>query len=197
MRNVNFDGGVLTAMAHLAAKKDIRYYLNGVLVEVNNDYIRCVATDGHVIGVFQQKNMGWDQGEAFSVIVPHDVIDKLNKKMLQHTLTKNGDDYVIDNIGFKGIDGKFPDYERVFKMDKVSGQVAQYNPEFIARFVKVGKAFGMKRPMPVISYNGEKSALVSIGKDNFVGLMMPYRAEAPMDFVPTWLIARETQNEGA
>ena len=191
MRNTYFDGGVLTAMAHLASKKDIRYYLNGVLMEVNNDYIRCVATDGHVIGVFQQKNMGGDQGEPFSVIVPHDVIDKLDKKKLQHTLIKNGDDYVIDNIGFKGIDGKFPDYERVFKMDKVSGQVAQFNPDFIARFVKVGKAFGMKRPMPVISYNGEKSALVSIGKDNFVGLMMPYRSEAPMDFVPTWLVKQE------
>ena len=194
MRNTYFDGGVLTAMAHLAGKKDIRYYLNGVLMEVNNDYIRCVATDGHVIGVFQQKNMGGDQGEPFSVIVPHDVIDKLDKKKLQHTLTKNDDGFVIDNIGFKGIDGKFPDYERVFKMDKISGEVAQFNPDFIARFVKVGKALGMKHPMPVISHNGGKSALVSIGREDFVGLMMPYRSEAPMQFVPTWLVGKEKQN---
>ena len=34
MRNIYFDGAVLTAMAHLAAKKDIRHYLNGVLLEV-------------------------------------------------------------------------------------------------------------------------------------------------------------------
>lgn len=193
MRNTYFDGGVLTALANLAGKKDIRYYLNGVLIEVNNEHIRCVATDGHVIGVFQQHNNGGDQGEPFSVIVPHDVIAKLDKKKLQHTLTKTDDTFVIDNIGFKGIDGKFPDYERVFKMDKISGEVAQFNPDFIARFVKVGKALGMKNPMPVIAHNGNKSALVSIGLENFVGLMMPYRSEAPMQFVPTWLV-KESQN---
>jgi len=195
MRNIYFDGAVLTAMAHLAAKKDIRHYLNGVLLEVNNDYIRCVATDGHIIGVYQQNNNGGDQGEPFSVIVPPDVIAKLDKKKLQHTLTKTDDNYVIDNIGFKGIDGKFPDYERVFNLEPVSNEVAQFNPEFMDRFVKVGKALGMKKPMPVIAHNGQKTAIVCIGKPlNFVGLMMPYRAEEPIKTVPTWLKAKESQN---
>jgi hypothetical protein len=77
----------------------------------------------------------------------------------------------------------------------VSNEVAQFNPEFMDRFVKVGKALGMKKPMPVIAHNGQKTAIVCIGKPlNFVGLMMPYRAEEPMKTVPTWLKAKESQN---
>ena len=110
MRTIYFDGGVLNAMANLSAKKDIRYYLNGVLLEISNSIIRIVATDGHLLGVYQQSNKGGDEGEFFKIIIPNEVISKLEKKVLQHTLTKDGDKYAIDNIGFSAIDGTFPDY---------------------------------------------------------------------------------------
>ena len=195
MRNIYFVGGVLNAMSILSAKKDIRYYLNGVLLEVDNKLIRAVATDGHLLGVYQQSNKNGDEGEPFRVIVPHEVIEKLNKKALHHTLSKEGDKYVIDNVGFSGIDGTFPDYMRVFPTGKISGEIAQFNPDFIARFTKVGKALGMKNPMPTIGHNGTGTALVDIGKpDYFAGLMMPYRAEHSMLFTPAWLTKMEVQN---
>jgi len=196
MRTIYFDGGVLNAMANLSAKKDIRYYLNGVLLEVSNSIIRIVATDGHLLGVYQQSNKGGDEGEFFKIIIPNEVISKLEKKVLQHTLTTDGYKCEIDNIGFSAIDGTFPDYMRVFPTGKVSGEIAQFNPDFIARFTKVGKALGMKNPMPTIGHNGTGTALVDIGKpDYFAGLMMPYKTEHTMFSTPAWLTKMEVQKD--
>ena len=46
------NSNILHAMATLAAKKDIRYYLNGLLVEWNATTTRIVATDGHKMGIY-------------------------------------------------------------------------------------------------------------------------------------------------
>ena len=50
---VSFNPKWLKAAAMIAARRDIRYYLNGVLVEVFEKEARLVATDGHRMVIFR------------------------------------------------------------------------------------------------------------------------------------------------
>ena len=45
----------IKAVNHLSETKDIRYYLNGILVEATKTHTTLVATDGHVMGVYKNE----------------------------------------------------------------------------------------------------------------------------------------------
>ncbi len=195
MREIRIYEDVLQGMTILASKKDIRYYLNGVLVDVSPTWVRLVATDGHLLGLFQQHE-GVD-GEPVQIIIPNEVIAKLNKKAGDHWLRQDAEGkWSIDNIGFVPLDGKFPDYMRVIPKEELSNQVAQFNPEFIGRFAKVAKTVArVKIPIVQITHNGQSSALVDIGiPDRFIGVVMPLRLEGGFKKAPAWL-GLEVQNE--
>lgn len=173
---------VLQALSNLASKKDIRYYLMGIYVIGTLDKVRFVATDGHIMGLYQNEDYLPD--EVFNVIIPNDVIAKLEKNR-DHELSCVDGKWQIDNMLFTPIDAKFPDYQRVLPRTELSGEVAQFNPDFIVRFAKAGKALlGSKVSIPVISHNGTSSALVDIGHANFIGIMMPIKTEAVLKKVP-------------
>jgi len=176
------------AMALLASKQDIRYYLNGVLVESDNQHTRLVATDGHLLGVFQISETAHN-GEAFSIIIPNEIIAKLDKK--DNFLSCVDGKWDIDGISFNPVEGKFPDYMRVLPSKPVSGETAQFNPEYITRFAKCSKLLNGK-PWPVIAHNGDSSALVDIGLDRFVGVVMPMRNPVVIKETPVWLKTTET-----
>lgn len=171
---------VLQAMSILASKKDVRYYLNGVYVIGTLDKVRFVATDGHILGLYQNEDYLPD--ENFDLIIPNEVIAKLEKNK-DHVLSCEEGKWQIDNMIFTPIDGKFPDYQRVLPRGDISNEVAQFNPDFIARFQKVGKLL-VKNAVPTIGHNGGSSALVDIGHMNFIGVMMPIRTEKPLPKVP-------------
>ena len=175
---------VLQAMSILASKNDVRYYLNGVHVEANEKHLRFVATDGHILGIYQQE---WTpdnmlEGEAFSITIPSEVINKADKKLPNVLVCEEGK-WQLDNLLFTPIDGKYPDYNRVLPRTEITNEVAQFNPHFIVRFQKVGKLLA-KNAVPTVGHNGGSSALVDIGLPNFVGVMMPIRTEKPLSKVP-------------
>lgn len=175
---------VLQAMSILASKNDVRYYLNGVHIEATEKHLRFVATDGHILGIYQQE---WTpdnllDGEAFSITIPSEVISKANKKLPNVLVCEEGK-WQLDNLLFTPIDAKYPDYQRVLPRADISNEVAQFNPDFIARFQKVGKALA-KNAVPVIAHNGTNSSLVDIGLPYFIGVMMPIRTEKPLTKTP-------------
>jgi DNA polymerase III subunit beta len=105
------------AMAH----QDVRYYLNGLLLEESANLIRSVATDGHRLALSDCEM----RAEAFEsiqqVIVPRKTALELNR-----LLNYSDDDVSIEvssnHIRFylsgvtltsKIIDGRYPDYHRV------------------------------------------------------------------------------------
>ena len=175
---------VLQAMSILASKNDIRYYLNGVHLEATEKHLRFVATDGHILGIYQQE---WTpdnslEGEAFSITIPHEAIAKADKKLANVLVCEEGK-WQLDNLIFTPVEGKYPDYNRVLPRADISNEVAQFNPDFIARFQKVGKALA-KNAVPVIAHNGTSSSLVDIGLPYFIGVMMPIRTEKPLTKTP-------------
>ena len=170
----------LRALTVLAAKDDIRYYLNGVLIEYSPTTTRVVATNGHVMGIYNdaQENEG-----SGSFIIPRSALDLLKpaNKLDQVCITREGTGAgsisVIGgaSVNFTAVDGKFPDYVRVIP-DKVTGEVAQFNPDYIADFKKAYKLLGAKTFH--IHHNGHGGAIVDFARDDFLGIIMPLRTGA-------------------
>ena len=111
----------LIERSHFAmAQQDVRYYLNGLLLEVGPCVLRLVATDGHRLS-FQELQTEFDAAETRQVIVPRKGVMELLRLLADSdaaVLLKLGANHIrvtMDDIRLtsKLIDGKFPDYQRV------------------------------------------------------------------------------------
>jgi DNA polymerase-3 subunit beta len=101
------------------AQQDVRYYLNGMLLEIDGQVLRAVATDGHRLAL-SEGALAVKAKTAQQVIVPRKGVLEL-----QRILSAEGDadlaigsNHVRAQIGdvrftSKLIDGKFPEYSRV------------------------------------------------------------------------------------
>lgn len=114
--------GRLIAKTHFSmAQQDVRYYLNGTLLETDGKLLRTVATDGHRLAIAEaQLATGGKSVNAQQVIVPRKGILELqrilgNEGEVEITIGSNHIRLQIGDIRFtsKLIDGKFPDYGRV------------------------------------------------------------------------------------
>ena len=103
------------------ASQDVRYYLNGLLVEVTNNSIRTVATDGHRLALadveFSTKN-----SIDISMIIPRKGVLELLKllagsdeKNVSFSIGNNGIGVTVGSqiMKIKLLEGNFPDYKRV------------------------------------------------------------------------------------
>lgn len=110
---------LLSSVQHAMAQQDIRYYLNGVLVVVENNSIKLVATDGHRLAYIAEEMDG--EYPKLEVILSRKTVNELLKQ-----LTDSDDELSIEltekqvrfnfadtTMTSKVIDGKFPDYTRV------------------------------------------------------------------------------------
>ena len=105
------------------AQQDVRYYLNGLLVETDGKHLRAVATDGHRLALCQVKLDGKKMPEQ-QVIVPRKGVLELQRLMsgegdVDLQLGSNHIRIELEGIRFtsKLIDGRFPEYERVIPQD--------------------------------------------------------------------------------
>jgi len=116
---------LLKAMLHntnfAMAQQDVRYYLNGMLIEVSTDHLRVVATDGHRLAM-QTEDLKAGVSETTGVIVPRKGILELSRLLSEGDeedvtviLGSNHVRATMANFTFtyKLVDGKFPDYNRV------------------------------------------------------------------------------------
>ena len=176
----------LDAMLLIAAKKDIRYYLNGVYIEFNDQITRAVGCDGHKLGIFQ--NAAPDNRGNGSIIVPREVIENLPKKCDILTFSKFDDVlWQIDTgnatIKFAPCDAKYPDFRRVvhgIQTAGTSGAAAGFNLDYLNQFEKCGNLLaGSKLRMGNrlrLHHNGDAAALVLLNcVDGFAGVVMPLR----------------------
>ena len=100
------------------AQQDVRYYLNGMLLETSKGHLKAVATDGHRLALCQAEVDG--SVDEQQVIVPRKGVLELQRLMtgdgdLVVELGSNHIRIQLDGIRFtsKLIDGRFPEYERV------------------------------------------------------------------------------------
>jgi DNA polymerase-3 subunit beta len=105
------------------AQQDVRYYLNGLLLETGKNVLRAVATDGHRLALCQLE-VDDPKLPVQQVIVPRKGVLELQRLLgdegrLVVELGSNHIRIQLEGIRFtsKLIDGRFPEYERVIPQD--------------------------------------------------------------------------------
>lgn len=103
------------------AQQDVRYFLNGLMLELQDDQLRAVATDGHRLAMSELRGGLTGVSESSQVIVPRKGIQELNKILGDgegNLRVQIGENHILLSVGqvrfvSKLIDGKFPDYRKV------------------------------------------------------------------------------------
>ena len=100
------------------AQQDVRYYLNGMLLETDGKMLRTVATDGHRLALCEM-DLPAKSGTQ-QVIVPRKGVLELQRLLgsegdVEITIGSNHIRAQIGDVRFtsKLIDGRFPEYSRV------------------------------------------------------------------------------------
>jgi DNA polymerase-3 subunit beta len=110
---------LLSSVQHAMAQQDIRYYLNGVLLVIEGNSIKLIATDGHRLAYIAEKLI--TEHPKKEVILSRKTVNELLKllseseekmelELAEKQVRVTFADIVLTS---KVIDGKFPDYTRV------------------------------------------------------------------------------------
>lgn len=102
------------------AHQDVRYYLNGLLIELDGKTLRAVATDGHRMAM-SEINLAENGGTNRQIIVPRKGVLELtrfledNDEPAKISLGTNHIRVQLSGLTFtsKLVDGRFPDYNKV------------------------------------------------------------------------------------
>ena len=177
---------VLRAALICSAKKDIRYYLQGVCISINGPDVSMVyGTDGHIMFAGQCPIIVIDAPASygFEIIIPSDTIKAIDKKSEFIDLeTIDGgakDYYLLGNARFQAIDARYPDISRVVPArDAFSEQIISYfDPELL---VKGNEALAMyygtkKGKVFPLHQRGDYSGAIHYNQNDAVVVVMPMR----------------------
>ena len=180
---------VLRAALLCSAKKDIRYYLQGICISFNHPEIAMVCgTNGHILFAGQCPIDVIEAPEAygFEIIVPGDVIKGLDKKaevvMLETIDAMPKGHYVLGNTRFQAIDARFPDVSRVIpSRDAFAEQKASYfKPEYLCTANEaLAMFYGDKKDKCYsLAQRGDASGVVHNGRNDALVVVMPMRNDA-------------------
>jgi hypothetical protein len=182
---ITFKTTSLFAALECAAKKDIRYYLQGINIQIKKIGVGMVyGTDGHMLFAGQLPYDG-DYVAELNIIIPTDAVKRLDKKAELTELEYDGQNYLLGGARFVPVDGNYPDVGRVIPdIDHNTEQApGTYNPDLLIRGraalalylgVKPKDAFGFVQ-------RGRESAVMHAGTNECLVVVMPMRAtnEAP------------------
>jgi DNA polymerase-3 subunit beta len=204
---VSINLNALRVAAMFASNDAARYYLQGVHVMPRADGLQISATNGHYLTMLLQP---YEDGESApqwpneGIILPLTLLANLKsiKRVEIGTLMfENGRAALVcggisyaENV----IDGSFPNVRAVIPRE-VSGEIAQFNPDYIAQFGKARALLTGKKHanLATISHNGGSPALVDYvpagaGFEGF-GVLMPIRlnseGRALLTAPPSWALA--------
>jgi len=119
---------VLQTTEFCMASKDVRFYLNGLLIEISNNLVKSVTTDGHRLAYDETNNFKYINHIDASVsdsklqfLIPRKSVSELIKiledkdELLEVAVSSNHVTFKFDNmyLSTKLIDSKFPEYNRV------------------------------------------------------------------------------------
>lgn len=144
--------------AFAMAQQDVRYYLNGMLWEAENNSLRCVATDGHRLAMCSRE-IDIQVPTKNQAILPRKGVIELSRLLKEEDasvqVTLSSHHMRVETIDYtltsKLVDGKFPDYERV--LPKGGNNVVLGNRE------ELKQAFGRTAILSNEKYRGVRLTL--------------------------------------
>jgi DNA polymerase-3 subunit beta len=191
----------LAAASLCASSEERRFYLCGVLVEIEPRAVTYVATDGHRLFAHREELAACELPNTLlgRFIIPTKSCRaiKLGKKAFtdQATLTR-GDDgglllaYFDERHYFKPVDGEFPNWRAV--MPKKGGEAyAHFDGRLVATFSAIAAALGDDNGVPrICPMDANSPALVVFhGREaTTFGVIMPMRGEKVSRIVPAWAL---------
>lgn len=166
----------LKAVMFSAAKNDVRYYLNGVMVR-NGEM---AATNGHLLLLIKSEKIKSD-GEYIidndtlkMILTAHKGIKGDSPVEVVDSMTTTGS----SKISITPVDGKFPDVNRVIPQEP-SGEIAHFNAEYLLACQKAnGEFLGGKYPFVKLQHNGQAGAKFESEDEDgnkLIGVVMPVR----------------------
>lgn len=191
---------IIAALKLFAADKDVRFYLNGINLEIGATESRLVATNGHSLGCFRiESEQPVGDTPLGNIIIPNELLKPIKAKgfvditigPLETKKNEKGEEVPVSSarpvtltyagvsMSGKTLDGIFPDWRRVVPA-KVTGEPAQFNPIYVGDLAKAYIALhgGKGLPLVGIGFNGNDGALIDLADENFVGVLMPMRPNA-------------------
>jgi DNA polymerase III subunit beta len=129
---------ILDKTSFAMAQQDVRYYLNGLLIEWESSGITAVGTDGHRLAKFHRA-LTLDVPERMQVIVPSKTVLELRRQLSptdEEVSISVGSRSIRLSVGgmvmtSKLVDGRYPEYERVIPREL--GKVATVSSEALKR----------------------------------------------------------------
>ncbi|MGV4192417.1 DNA polymerase III subunit beta [Citrobacter freundii] len=181
---------IIKRVSHAAAQNDVRFYMNGVYLGIDNGQFIAVATDGHRMAVsFHDIDFSDDVGDEIQsptaptsisntnagVILPNGVFPVLHKilsgsqgqfkidysnRNLTFTL---GSHTVISNL----VDGRYPDWKRVASTVAKNTELFKVDPSELTT--------ALKRATPLLKEGSPNNTSVCVMsfKDNALQLKSP------------------------
>lgn len=112
--------GLLRSTEFAMAQQDVRFYLNGLLLDVSEMSMKAVATDGHRLAL-SQISIQASIESPLQVIVPRKGVQQISRMLSGYSgqvqLNIGANHISVSRDGLrvisKLIEGKYPDYERV------------------------------------------------------------------------------------
>lgn len=104
------------------ANQDVRYYLNGLMLEIFNSKLKLVASDGHRLSIYKDE-MEIATGYEERIIIPRKGVIELARLLddanaeLTVQFSANNIRIIIKDLIFsaKLVDAKYPDFSKVFE----------------------------------------------------------------------------------
>ena len=177
----------LKALLMFAAKKDIRYYINGIHFEQSSTGTVAVATNGHYLAVAR---LDRDSAEPGSFIVPREHLDNVVKgakgeiDIVQRFTTQCDLTSSNGTITVPLCDAKFPDWRKVVAPQQ-TGERAYFDPDYAAMVNKAGQMVHSTTTAYVIQQNGNSVGYCNLA-DVIHAYVMPLRGYTEVVPSPTW-----------
>lgn len=148
---------LLARVQYAMAVQDIRYYLNGMLLSLQNGKLIVAATDGHRLAV-ETTDLELRVEETIDVILPRKAVTELVKQLDENApveIQVSATQISFQQPGFalrsKVVDGKFPDYQKVIPQN--------HNKHFIINRQRFNQSLARAAILTNEKYRGVRLAL--------------------------------------
>ena len=195
---------VLAALAVTMPKSDIRYYLNGVLIEVHTRELFAVSADGRRLSAYHAIHDATE--DVGSVILGADLVWRLIESRAAPdgskdlSIVTDGNTAICRErcvIGYV-VDGKFPDWRSVVAKSISSLDQSRHidlDPEFVGSTGKQARLLRDPRGPRLCAcrtLNSSYGALVGFGRPDFFSFIMEIKTDLPVA-LPEWAKLPEPQ----
>ena len=174
----------IKAVLECAGKNDVRYYLNGALIEKTySGQVFLVSTDGTKLFCGHVDTI--KEGMPEKVLIERESLELALKSKIKEFILDT-DKKTLGPLTYKEIDGNFPDWRRVVP-DPLSfkdPKPAQFDPSLVLSCAKALTYWDNAKDIQAnINHRGEQSALMTRGSHTGAFcVIMPRRSDPSVNY---------------